>query len=64
MLSGGLDARNIEEALKITRVPAVDVSSGVESSPGKKDVKKIREFIRAARHAHAHLHPYEVVRNP
>jgi phosphoribosylanthranilate isomerase len=64
MLSGGLDARNIEEALKITRVPAVDVSSGVESSPGKKDVRKIREFIWAARQAHAHLPRYEVVRNP
>jgi phosphoribosylanthranilate isomerase len=63
MLSGGLDARNIEEALKITRVPAVDVSSGVESSLGKKDIQKIREFIRAARQAHTHLPPYEVV-NP
>jgi phosphoribosylanthranilate isomerase len=52
MLSGGLDAKNVEEALRITHVPAVDVSSGVESSPGQKDLKKIREFIRAAREAH------------
>ena len=64
MLSGGLNARNIEEALKITRVPAVDVSSGVEDFPGKKDTKKIREFIHEARRAHLHLPLYEVVRNP
>ena len=52
MLSGGLNAENVEEALRITRVPAVDVSSGVESSPGNKDLKKIREFIRTAREVH------------
>lgn len=52
MLSGGLDAQNIEEALRITLVPAVDVSSGVESSPGRKDLNKIRAFIDAARRAH------------
>ena len=49
MLSGGLDAGNVAEALRITRAPGVDVSSGVESAPGVKDVNKIREFIRAAR---------------
>jgi phosphoribosylanthranilate isomerase len=64
MLSGGLSAGNVEEALAITRVPAVDVSSGVESSPGVKDVEKIREFVRAARQAHVLLPPYEVVSNP
>jgi phosphoribosylanthranilate isomerase len=51
MLSGGLDADNVEEALAITRVPSVDVSSGVEKSPGEKDPDKIRAFIRAARTA-------------
>lgn len=51
MLSGGLDAGNVAKALRITRAPAVDVSSGVESSPGRKDLTKIREFIRAARAA-------------
>jgi phosphoribosylanthranilate isomerase len=55
MLSGGLSATNIEEALSVARVQAVDVSSGVESSPGVKDIGKIKEFIRAARRAHAHL---------
>jgi phosphoribosylanthranilate isomerase len=66
ILSGGLNSKNIEEALRITRVPAVDVSSGVESSPGVKDAKKIREFIQIARHGHVQLPPirYEVVSNP
>ena len=49
MLSGGLDAANVAEALEITRAPAVDVSSGVERAPGVKDPDKIRAFIRAAR---------------
>jgi len=49
MLSGGLDADNVAEALGITRAPGVDVSSGVERVPGEKDPEKIRTFIRAAR---------------
>jgi phosphoribosylanthranilate isomerase len=53
MLSGGLDAGNVGEALRITRAPAVDVSSGVERAPGQKDPDKIRAFIGAAREAAA-----------
>ena len=49
MLSGGLDAANVGEALRITRAPGVDVSSGVERAPGEKDPDKIRAFVRAAR---------------
>jgi phosphoribosylanthranilate isomerase len=51
LLSGGLDANNVAEALRITRAPGVDVSSGVENAPGVKDPEKIRAFIRAARSA-------------
>ncbi|MCC6890534.1 MAG: phosphoribosylanthranilate isomerase [Hyphomicrobiales bacterium] len=49
MLSGGLDAANVREALQITGAGAVDVSSGVEVTPGRKDPDKIRAFVRAVR---------------
>ena len=53
MLSGGLNAENVAEALRITRAPGVDVSSGVERAPGEKDPDKIHAFVRAARAAAA-----------
>jgi len=47
-LSGGLDAKNVIEAASRTGAPLVDVSSGVESAPGIKDVDKIATFLQAA----------------
>jgi len=49
MVSGGLDAGNVADALRLTRAAGVDVSSGVERAPGVKDVGMIGEFIRAVR---------------
>ncbi len=47
-LSGGLDIGNITEAVRITGAPLLDVSSGVETAPGVKDVDKIAAFLKAA----------------
>jgi phosphoribosylanthranilate isomerase len=49
MLSGGLTAALLPEAVRISGATAVDVSSGVESRPGIKDPEKIRAFLAAAR---------------
>jgi phosphoribosylanthranilate isomerase len=49
MVSGGLNAGNVAEAVRISRAGGADVSSGVESAPGIKDPEMIRGFIRAAR---------------
>src|ERR1700676_745066 len=51
MVSGGLHAGNVAEAVRLTRAGGVDVSSGVERAPGVKDPEMIRSFIRAARMA-------------
>ncbi len=53
MLSGGLDPGNVGQALEVTGAPAVDVSSGVELTPGVKDPTKVMAFIRAVRAADA-----------
>ena len=49
MVSGGLNAANVAEAVGVTQAGGVDVSSGVEQTPGVKDPEMIRQFIRAAR---------------
>ena len=48
-LAGGLAPDNVVEALRATKAPLVDVSSGVESAPGVKDVDKIAAFCKAVR---------------
>lgn len=51
VLSGGLTAENVAEAIRITGACAVDVSSGVERAPGHKDEAKMRAFVEAVRGA-------------
>ncbi len=51
ILAGGLRPETVAEAVSIVRPYAVDVSSGVEERPGRKDHKKVREFIAAVREA-------------
>jgi len=49
ILAGGLDAGCVNTAIEIVKPWAVDVASGVEKSPGVKDIRKVEDFIRATR---------------
>lgn len=51
-LAGGLGPENIEEAIRLVRPYGVDACSCLESEPGRKDAKRVRDFIRQARAAH------------
>ncbi|MDQ6435682.1 phosphoribosylanthranilate isomerase [Mesorhizobium sp. LHD-90] len=51
LLSGGLNAQNIDEALRLANPPGIDISSGVERAPGVKDVALIEAFFRAVHDA-------------
>jgi phosphoribosylanthranilate isomerase len=49
ILAGGLGPENIRDAIRLVRPYAVDVASGVESSPGRKSRERVAEFLKAAR---------------
>lgn len=52
VLAGGLNADNVRDAIRQAMPDAVDVSSGVESAPGRKDMHKVRLFIKAVKASH------------
>jgi len=53
VLSGGLDAGNVAEAIEVARPFAVDVASGVEAEPGRKDPERLRQFFESVERAAA-----------
>ncbi|MFX4223809.1 MAG: phosphoribosylanthranilate isomerase [Thalassobaculum sp.] len=57
MLSGGLNAENVAEAIRLTGAPGVDTSSGVEDRPGVENPDRIRAFLAAAKQTHLETAP-------
>ena len=57
ILSGGLTPENVADAIRLVRPYAVDVASGVESRPGRKDHAKVQQFIEAVRGIEQQLEP-------
>ena len=51
MLAGGLNPENVGEAIMRVRPWGVDVSTGVEATPGRKDARKVKRFVEAAKEA-------------
>lgn len=54
ILAGGLTPENVSDSIRVAQPYAVDVGSGVEASPGKKDWRKVRTFVRQAKQAADH----------
>jgi len=61
ILSGGLNIDNIIEAIETAHPDAVDINSGVEVSPGKKDHSKVREIVKIVRKNDRHIDREKVV---
>ncbi len=55
ILSGGLKIENVAEAIRLVRPYGVDVASGLETKPGKKDHARLKEFIDEVRRAEQQL---------
>lgn len=55
VLAGGLRPENVAEAIQTVQPQGVDVASGVESTPGRKDLLRLRDFVAKARQAHSLL---------
>jgi len=55
LLAGGLTPENVGAAIRLVRPSAVDVASGIESAPGIKDQRQMRQFFEAVRRADAAL---------